>query len=130
RDMLSSQRLVDMIDELVGKESDTLPLAYLKVAKLQPPKAYEGKDDLDGFEVWLRSLLEYFNTLRITDPSTDRDRLRILGTCLGGDATVWFYNTVQSPSREKREWTFQEAVIGLFRRFIHRDNYLLAAQQF
>ncbi|KAI9057448.1 hypothetical protein FKP32DRAFT_1583814, partial [Trametes sanguinea] len=130
RDMLSSQRLVDMIDELVGEEPDTPPPAYLKVAKLQPPKAYEGKDDLDGFEVWLRSLLEYFNTLRITGPSTDRDRLRILGTCLGGDAAVWFYNTVQSPSRERRDWTFQEAVIGLFRRFIHRDNYLLAAQQF
>ncbi|KAI0348740.1 hypothetical protein OH77DRAFT_783213, partial [Trametes cingulata] len=49
---------------------------------------------------------------------------------LSEEASSWFYNTVQSPSREKREWLFEEAVVGLFRRFIHRDNHLIAAQQF
>lgn len=104
--------------------------AYLKLAKLQPPKAYDGKDDLDAFELWLRNLLEYFYTLRITGPSLDIDRLRLLSTSLMGEAARWYYNTVQSSSREKRDWTFEEATVGLFRRFIHCDNYLLAEQQF
>ncbi|KAI9059522.1 hypothetical protein FKP32DRAFT_1548399, partial [Trametes sanguinea] len=104
--------------------------AYLKMAKLPPPKTYEGKDDPDQFEVWLRGLLEYFNTMRITGPQYDADRLRMLSSSLSGNAATWFYNTVQSPSRNKRDWMFEEAVVGLFRRFVHRDTHLQAEQQF
>ncbi|OJT05306.1 Transposon Ty3-I Gag-Pol polyprotein, partial [Trametes pubescens] len=130
REMFGVQRLLDMITEMVSEEADSPPPAYLKVAKLSPPKSYDGTDDLDQFELWLRNLLEYFYTLRITGPSTDRDRLRLLSTSLEDEAAMWFYNTVQSTSREKHQWSFEEAIIGLFRRFIHRDTYLYAAQQF
>lgn len=130
REMFGVQRLIDMIHEMVSEEADSPPPAYLKVAKLPPPKSYDGTDDLDQFELWLRNLLEYFYTLRITGPSTDRDRLRLLSTSLSDEAALWFYNTVQSSSREKHHWYFEEAIIGLFRRFIHRDTYLYAAQQF
>ncbi|OJT13823.1 hypothetical protein TRAPUB_9629, partial [Trametes pubescens] len=50
---------------MVGPAPIGDPPAYLKVAKLPPPKTYDGKDDLDTLEVRLRGLLEYFNTLRI-----------------------------------------------------------------
>ncbi|KAI0371587.1 hypothetical protein BV20DRAFT_903975, partial [Pilatotrama ljubarskyi] len=130
RDNQEVQRILTLIDEMVGEEATSSPPAYLKVAKMSLPKAYKGKDDGNAFEIWLYSVLEFCHTLRITSPSLDRDRIRILGECLSEEASSWFYNTVQSPLREKHEWLFEEAVIGLFRRFIHRDNHLIAAQQF
>lgn len=130
RDSFGVQRLLDMIEEMVSEEATSPPPAYLKMSKLPPPKSYDGKDNLDEFELWLRGLLEYFHTLRITGDSMDADRLRLLSSSLTDEAALWFYNTVQSTSREKRNWLFSEAIIGLFRRFIHRDNYLYAAQQF
>ncbi|EIW62763.1 uncharacterized protein TRAVEDRAFT_43091 [Trametes versicolor FP-101664 SS1] len=119
-----------MIDQMVGEEPTSSPPAYLKVTKMTLPKPYLGKDDLDAFEMWLHNLLEFFRTLRITGPSMDPDRLRILGDCLSDEAAVWMYNTVQSPSRERRDWLFEEAVIGLFRRFIHCDTHLQAAYNY
>ncbi|KAL7284386.1 hypothetical protein ACG7TL_001676 [Trametes sanguinea] len=130
RDGIGVQRLLDMVQELVGDAPTSDPPAYLKMAKLPPPKTYEGKDDPDQFEVWLCGLLEYFNTLRITGPQYDTDRLRMLSSSLSGNAATWFYNTVQSPSRDKRDWMFEEAIVGLFRRFVHRDTHLQAEQQF
>ncbi|KAI9069282.1 hypothetical protein FKP32DRAFT_1600001 [Trametes sanguinea] len=130
RDGIGVQRILDMIQELVGDAPTSDPPAYLKMAKLPPPKTYEGKDDPDQFEVWLRGLLEYFNTLRITGPQYDADRLRMLSSSLSGNAATWFYNTVQSPTRDKRDWMIEEAVVGLFRRFVHRDTHLQAEQQF
>ncbi|KAJ2989339.1 hypothetical protein NUW54_g8816 [Trametes sanguinea] len=130
RDGIGVQRLLNMIQELVGDAPTSDPPAYLKMAKLPPPKTYEGKDDPDQFEVWLRGLLEYFNMLHIMGPQYDADRLRMLSSSLSGNAATWFYNTVQSPSRDKRDWMFEEAIMGLFRRFVHRDTHLQAEQQF
>ncbi|OJT01590.1 hypothetical protein TRAPUB_7987 [Trametes pubescens] len=45
--------LSQMTDEMVGPAPIGDPPAYLKVAKLPPPKTYNGKDDLDALEVWL-----------------------------------------------------------------------------
>ncbi|OJT02303.1 hypothetical protein TRAPUB_7173 [Trametes pubescens] len=108
-----------MIDEMVREEPTSSLPAYLKVTKMTLLKPYSGKDDLDTFEIWFHNLLEFFRTLRITGPSMDRDQLRILGDCLSEDAATWIYNSVQSPSRERREWLFEEAIVGLFRQFIH-----------
>ncbi|KAI9060963.1 hypothetical protein FKP32DRAFT_1538620, partial [Trametes sanguinea] len=130
RDSMGVQRILDMIQELMGDPPTSEPPSYLKVAKLPPPKTYEGKDDPDQFEVWLRGLLEYFSTLRLTGLDWDRDRLRLISQSLGGEAATWFYNTVQSPSRDKRDWLFEEAIVGLYRRFVHRDTHLQAEQQF
>ncbi|KAL7281607.1 hypothetical protein ACG7TL_004924 [Trametes sanguinea] len=76
RDGIGVQRLLDMIQELVGDAPTSDPPVYLKMAKLPPPKMYEGKDDPDQFEM------------------------------------------------------FEEAIMGLFRRFVHRDTHLQAEQQF
>ncbi|KAI9064570.1 hypothetical protein FKP32DRAFT_1569610 [Trametes sanguinea] len=130
RDSIDVQRILDMIQELVGNPPTSEPPSYLNVAKLPPPKTYEGKDDPDQFEVWLRGLLEYFSTLHLTGPDWDRDRLRLISQSLGGKAATWFYNTVQSPSRDKWDWLFEEAIVGLYRRFVHRDTHLQAEQQF
>ncbi|OJT04205.1 hypothetical protein TRAPUB_5113 [Trametes pubescens] len=120
----------NMIDEMVGPAPIGDPPAYLKVAKLPPPKTYDGKDDLDALEVWLRGLLEYLNTLRIMGPELDRERVRILGQAVSGEAANWLYNIVQSPSREKKDWLFEEVVIAMYRRFIHKDLNLKAEQQY
>ena len=103
-----------MIDEQVGSDPTDDPPAYLKLAKLPAPPQYKGKDDADKFKVWLQSLLEYFSTLRLTGKGFDKDRLRLAGNSLGGDAATWFYNTVKSPTREKTHWTFEEAIVGLY----------------
>ncbi|OSD06264.1 hypothetical protein PYCCODRAFT_1360422 [Trametes coccinea BRFM310] len=130
RDGVGVQHILDIIQELVGDVPTSDPPVYLKMAKLPAPKTYEGKDDPDQFEVWLRGLLEYFNTLRIIGLQYNIDRLRMLSTSLSGNTATWFYNTIQCPSRDKGDWLFEEAIVGLFRCFVHRDTHLQAEQQF
>ncbi|OJT11492.1 hypothetical protein TRAPUB_11983 [Trametes pubescens] len=87
------RQLLGMINEMVGEEPTSSPPAYLKVTKITLPKLYNGKDDLDTFEIWFHNLLEFFRTLQITGPSMDRDQLRILGDCLSEDTTTWMYSS-------------------------------------
>ncbi|OJT11763.1 hypothetical protein TRAPUB_11689 [Trametes pubescens] len=89
RDTREVQRLLGMINKMVGEEPTSSPPAYLKVTKMTLLKPYNGKDDLDTFEIWFHNLLEFFRTLQITGPSMDRDQLRILGDCLSEDTTTW-----------------------------------------
>ncbi|KAI0332917.1 hypothetical protein GY45DRAFT_1245773 [Cubamyces sp. BRFM 1775] len=120
RDGIGVQRLLTMLDEQVGSDPTDEPPAYLKLTKLPAPPKYEGKDNADSFEVWLQSLLEYFGTLRLTGERFDKDRLLLASNSLGDNAAIWYYNMVKSPTREKTDWTFKEAIVGLYRRFIHR----------
>ncbi|OJT03113.1 hypothetical protein TRAPUB_6325, partial [Trametes pubescens] len=78
RDSITINRLLQMIDKMVGPAPIGDPPAYLKVVKLPPPKTYN----------------------------------------------------VQSPSREKKDWLFEEVVIAMYRRFIHKDLNLKAEQQY
>ena len=52
-------------------------------------------------------------------PSNNDDQLNLLGTCLQGGAREWFYRNVEHPEWEVRQWTFESAIQGLQRRFLH-----------
>lgn len=82
------QQLLDMIEEMVSKEATSPPPAYLKMSKLPPLKLYNGKDNLDEFELWLHGVLEYFHMLCITGDSMDADRLRLLSSSLMDEAAL------------------------------------------
>ncbi|KAH9843754.1 uncharacterized protein C8Q71DRAFT_671818, partial [Rhodofomes roseus] len=116
-----------MMDSMVSHESKGDIPAYIRVAKPLMPTPWEGADDLYAFEEWLQRLLSYFQTLKITGPSMDSDRLRLLGSAIKGDAYTWYFRHVQSPRRERWDWTFNEAILALHRRFIHSDGEVQAA---
>ncbi|KAH9830376.1 uncharacterized protein C8Q71DRAFT_727602 [Rhodofomes roseus] len=85
----SLRKCQTMMDSMVSHESKGDIPAYIRVAKPLMPTPWEGVDDLYAFEEWLQRLLSYFQTLKITGPSMDSDRLRLLGSAIKGDAYTW-----------------------------------------
>lgn len=123
-------RIRAMIRDAVSLPSTTAPPAYLKFTKPKPPAPYDGADDIGNLENWLQKLLEYMETLCITGPDLDRDRLRMLGENLGKQAYAWYSQHIKSPNRMIRDWTFEEAVVCLHRRFIKDNIEQLALQRY
>lgn len=117
----SIARIRNMISIMVGDSPRDEPPAYLRMAKMSVPPPYDGTDDIGKFELWLNSLLEYYATLRITGPRMDLDRVRILGDAVKGDAADWLYTNVKAPFRDQERWTFEETIVGLHKRFIHKN---------
>ncbi|OBZ66400.1 hypothetical protein A0H81_13644 [Grifola frondosa] len=109
-----------MIEVMVSEPPMDDPPHYLRISKLAAPSKFEGTDDANTFEVWLQELLEYLATLRVTGPDFNRDHLRMMGSALSESASQWFFSMVQSPSRERRDWTFEATVVAMHRRFLHK----------
>ena len=129
RDSMGLANIVTLIRTHVDGVPRRLP-DYLKQVKLAAPGKYEGKDDDAAFTVWLTNLLNYCRILQIVGPDMDLDRLDMLSNALSGDAAVWFYQNLQCPYRTQACWTFEEAIIGLYRRFIFTDAFQQASNRF
>ena len=84
----SIARILAMVDAVVHDPPLGEPPAYLKMSKLPAPSQYDGADDIAQLEIWLNGLLEYVATLSLTGPGFERDRVRILGLSLKGEASV------------------------------------------
>ena len=119
-----------MIRDMVSEPPTSEIPAYLKHAKLPLPATYDGSDDNDTFLVWLQQLLEYFVTLRLQGPEFEVTQLHLTAGALTGTAATWFYHNLQSPTRLVRVWYFEDTIVQLHYRFIHKDPTQLAAQRF
>ncbi|OBZ68533.1 hypothetical protein A0H81_11671 [Grifola frondosa] len=128
-EQIGLHRCLEMIEVMVGEPPMDDPPHYLRISKLAAPSKFEGTDNANAFEVWLQELLEYLATLRVTGPDFDRDRLRMMGSALSGPASRWFFSTIQSPSRERRDWTFEAAVVSMHRRFLHKNVHQIASDK-
>lgn len=114
-------RVTTMIYDKVGRGPPTPVPDWVKVAKPTPPEAYDGKDKVQEFEMWLDKVLEYFATLGLQGPANDKARLGLLSNSLSGRAAQWYYTNVRAPNREIRDWTFEGVVVHLHRRFVRED---------
>lgn len=119
-----------MIYNAIGNPPTSEPPAYLRITKLPAPDKYDGTDDSDIIVVWLQQLLEYFVTLRMQGLDYNTDHLRVMASALSDRAGKWFFTNVQSPTRTVKRWYFEDAVLELHRRFVHKDPAMIAQQRY
>ncbi|KDQ59354.1 hypothetical protein JAAARDRAFT_192858 [Jaapia argillacea MUCL 33604] len=117
-----------MIQEKMGFRLTEVP--QLKNLKVPAPELYNGQDDIDIFEEWLQKLLRWLCLYRITGPELDYERLQILGQYVKGLAADWYNQEVDAPYRRVRAWSFESAIVGLHRRFLHKATAQHAVDKF
>jgi len=112
------RRITNMIHSRVG-----LPMAYtldeIKHIKPPAPKSYNGEDDIEVFEAWLADILRWFRVTGMAGPDKDPFRVDLCGIYLTGIASTWYNTEVEAWERTKINWTFEELIIALYKRFIH-----------
>ncbi|KAI0042592.1 hypothetical protein FA95DRAFT_1499884, partial [Auriscalpium vulgare] len=102
----------------------------IKGLKFTMPSPYDGEDNLITFEVWLGALLRWLRLSQAVGPEYDMLRLDALGQCLSGRAEKWYNDEIESPSRSNVDWTFLDAIIALFRRFVVGKSDQTAMEHF
>lgn len=127
-DRLQIETLRNHIRESLGRTLTNLP--ELKGVRLKQPEAYEGEDDYDRLEEWLRGIVRFFKLHRLTGQDKEDDRVLVAGTCLRGKARQWFGHEVERTSRTTWHWTFEAVVIGLYHAFITMATAQQAIQQY
>src|SRR5262245_26376042 len=112
------RRITKMIHSRVG-----LPMAYMldKIKHIKPPapKSYNGEDDIEVFEAWLADILHWFRVTGMAGPDKDPFQVDLCGIYLTGIASTWYNTEVEAWERTKRDWTFEELIIALYKQFIH-----------
>ena len=124
-------RIEDWISQLIkfklsAKADD---LAPLKGIKFDQPPTYEGANDVETFIQWLQPFVRWLLLNRLVGPDLEVTRVTVLGQYLKGSTLEWF-NTIVDDSTRPKKWTFENAVLGLFSRFVHQSTTLQATQRF
>ncbi|KAK7682124.1 hypothetical protein QCA50_014710 [Cerrena zonata] len=102
----------------------------IKTMKLAAPDPYDGKDDVEAFDVWLSQTCRWLRLTRMTGPSMDPVRLDILGQILTGEAQRWYNDVIDNPDRVERTWDFEMAILALYTRFVRRSTILAATERY
>ncbi|KAH9840957.1 uncharacterized protein C8Q71DRAFT_854806 [Rhodofomes roseus] len=122
-----------MIRRLVREKlSESMPdsNALKNIKNIPTPSQYDGTDDYEQFENWLKTLLRWMSLFRLGGTTLDKERLYILGQFLKGKAADWYNDTIDTPTANGRPWTFLDALCGLFDRFLHHATASTAADKF
>ncbi|KAI0361860.1 hypothetical protein OH77DRAFT_1389323, partial [Trametes cingulata] len=127
------ERQLDIIRAAI-REKVTRPLPDLPAMKnlknIPPPDKYGGEDDADAFMTWLKAFLRWLALRRVTGPELDADRVQLLGQHLVRLARTWYDDVIDNFDGVGRNWTFEQSVCALYRRFIHRSTARSAAERF
>ena len=130
KENLTMEKIRIMIESQVG-DSPTAPIKeYAKAMKSVSPPTYSGEDDDQKFTTWLNGFLTYCRRLNITGPENEEGRTDLLTQVLKDKASTWLYDNVQSPTRQRAEWTFEETILALYQRFVVTDAYQQAEVNF
>jgi hypothetical protein len=117
-----------LIRERVGADRSQVP--DIKGLKVSPPESYDGTDNIQAFEEWLQALLRYFRILKICGPALDEDRVLHVGNLLRGVAADWYNVEVEATSRVVQEWSFEDLICALYKRFMTEATAQSATDQF
>ncbi|KAL1947388.1 hypothetical protein VTO73DRAFT_14349 [Trametes versicolor] len=117
------------IRDRVGRDLPNLaPMKNLK--NIPPPEKYGGEDDSDAFMGWLKSFLRWLALGRIIGPELDADRVQLLGQHLIKEARLWYDDTIDTFDGVGRDWSFEQSLCAMYKRFIHRSTARAAADKF
>ncbi len=122
------ERMEIMIDKIVGRDPATNH-SQVKMRAPEPPK-YGGVDDPEVLDRWVYTLLKYLRSVEATGPVHDQLRVEMTGSYLEGEASDWFKEEVEGPTRLVEEWTFKDMLFGLARRFISESSAIEAEHKF
>lgn len=122
------RKIKDLIYDRVGKRR---VYAYeMKGVKVHAPDHYDGKDDVEKFFEWLSGLLRWLRVNNICGRQADQQRVDLTGTTLKEQASEWFAAEVEGFQRRTREWTFEEVIVEMYKRFIHEVTAQNASERF
>jgi hypothetical protein len=117
--------------QIRDKVGNTIPpIESRKALKVPSPEVYDGSPDVDVFERWLMSLLQWMVVNRMCGDACDATRTTVLGMFLQGKALDWYNDEVAGIHRTVRKWTFEGAIMGVFDRCIQATTIHQAARQF
>jgi hypothetical protein len=108
----------DLIEEQVGVQL-VLPTGG-KTVRVPNPEVYEGQADIELFDNWLYAVLQWMKVNQIGGPEREQERITVLPCFLKGEAATWYNDNVDGLGRKRRTWTFEDVVIGIYDRFLHK----------
>jgi hypothetical protein len=117
------RRLTDSIRMLIRRMVGTQPdyPSDFKGTKPNAPDVYDGMNDIEVFDNWLRTVLRYFQLSKMCGRKYDTLRVTHTGQFLKDTAAAWFRNTVEGAVGDQ-DWIFEEVIVELFRRFVHGSS--------
>ncbi|KIJ33591.1 hypothetical protein M422DRAFT_264351 [Sphaerobolus stellatus SS14] len=63
--------------------------------KMGNPPTYGGERNLEKFENWVASILQFMSMYNLLGPRASKIQLQLLGQCLTDEAQEWFYRQVE-----------------------------------
>lgn len=112
-------RLMRIIDDALGIAL-TFPEGYKPSLKNDNVTKYSGSPKYNDIEQWLVIVVHRYALLKLGGSSATTDRVRLLTLLeyLEGTALTWFNNHVLNSKRTIVHWTFCEAIMALYDRFV------------
>ena len=128
RENSSTEWIRKAVRDKLSTPANELPA--LKGLKIQPPEKYEGKDSIEEFANWISQLFRWMRLAGLSGPELDRSRVDVLGQMLEGEAQQWYNSVVDNPNSLAARWDFENSLIALYTRFVHRSTVLTATEKF
>jgi len=94
------------------------------------PKAYSGDKDIEQFDGWLHSMLQWMKINHYTGPEHKHDCITLTAMYLDEKAKTWFNDNVKGVNCWRWVWTFKDVITGLYDQFIHESSIQDATQKF
>lgn len=116
-----------LIERMIG-QSFEYPEDF-KGIRAVGPEPYDGDNNIEIFNIWLRGLLRFCQLSKLRGPKYDDIRITTMGQYLIGTAADWFRNAIEDPYNEINA-TFEQIICQLFRRFVHGSSAQRAAQAY
>ncbi|KIJ36963.1 hypothetical protein M422DRAFT_260609 [Sphaerobolus stellatus SS14] len=98
-------------------EPEKLFLAKASV-KMGNPPTYSGECNLEKFENWVVSVLQFMSMYNLLGPQVGKVQLQFLGQCLTGEAQEWFYWQVEWFDQEIKHWDLESIIMELQKWFM------------
>ncbi|KIJ47418.1 hypothetical protein M422DRAFT_248811 [Sphaerobolus stellatus SS14] len=86
--------------------------------KMGTPPTYSSERNLEKFENWVASLLQFMSMYNLLRPRASKIQLQLLGQCLTDETQEWSYRQVERFDREVKHWDLESVLMGLQKWFM------------
>lgn len=119
------------IEEQVGKPLVNYPPGTKPHSiKVREPAPFQGSNDLETFEEWVYTALQWMKIHHLGGPEYEGLRVAHILYFLSGRAKKWAHDNVEGVHRRRRHWTLLQVIMGLYNFFIHETAIQDATDKF
>ncbi|KIJ50585.1 hypothetical protein M422DRAFT_245214 [Sphaerobolus stellatus SS14] len=86
--------------------------------KMGNPPTYSDECNLEKFENWVASVLQFMSMYNLLGPRVGKVQLQFLGQCLTDEAQEWLYWQVERFDQEIKNWDLESVIMGLQKWFM------------